>query len=393
MLKGKKILIGVSSGIAIYKVLDLCSKLRKEGAVVEVIMTPEATKFIAPITFETMSDNKVYTDMWVHPDKVLHIDITNDVDVFLIAPATANTIAKINAGIADNLLTAAVLASKAPVVMAVAMNTNMLINPITQRNISQLSDLGYTFIDSNEGVLACNTVGKGRMAEPSEIIDFLEYFLSDKDLKGKKVIVTSGATISRMDPVRFITNDSSGKTGYEIARQARNRGAEVIYITGRVTTPDLSLVKQIKIKENDQLRDAIEGEFSDSHALIMAVAPVDYAFEEVSDHKVKKTGDELVFKMKKTQDILKYFGSRKESQKIIGFAAETQNLIENASKKLKDKNADYIIANDVSKYGAGFNYDTNIVSIVGKEGIEEYPIMSKREVADKILDLLVDNEL
>lgn len=393
MLKGKKILIGVSSGIAIYKVLDLCSKLRKEGAVVEVIMTPEATKFIAPITFETMSDNKVYTDMWVHPDKVLHIDITNDVDVFLIAPATANTIAKINAGIADNLLTAAVLASKAPVVMAVAMNTNMLINPITQRNISQLSDLGYTFIDSNEGVLACNTIGKGRMAEPSEIIDFLEYFLSDKDLKGKKVIVTSGATISRMDPVRFITNDSSGKTGYEIARQARNRGAEVIYITGRVTTPDLSLVKQIKIKENDQLRDAIEGEFSDSHALIMAVAPVDYAFEEVSDHKVKKTGDELVFKMKKTQDILKYFGSRKESQKIIGFAAETQNLIENASKKLKDKNADYIIANDVSKYGAGFNYDTNIVSIVGKEGIEEYPIMSKREVADKILDLLVDNEL
>lgn len=393
MLKGKKILIGVSSGIAIYKVLDLCSKLRKEGAVVEVIMTPEATKFVAPITFETMSDNTVYTDMWVHPDKVLHIDITNDVDVFLIAPATANTIAKINAGIADNLLTAAVLASKAPVVMAVAMNTNMLINPITQRNISQLSDLGYTFIDSNEGVLACNTVGKGRMAEPSEIIDFLEYFLSEKDLKGKKVIVTSGATISRMDPVRFITNDSSGKTGYEIARQARNRGAEVIYITGRVTTPDLSLVKQIKIKENDQLRDAIEGEFSDSHALIMAVAPVDYAFEEVSDHKVKKTGDELVFKMKKTQDILKYFGSRKESQKIIGFAAETQNLIENASKKLKDKNADYIIANDVSKYGAGFNYDTNIVSIVGKDGIEEYPIMSKREVADKILDLLIDNEL
>lgn len=393
MLKGKKILIGVSSGIAIYKVLDLCSKLRKEGAVVEVIMTPEATKFVAPITFETMSDNTVYTDMWIHPDKVLHIDITNDVDVFLIAPATANTIAKINAGIADNLLTAAVLASKAPVVMAVAMNTNMLINPITQRNISQLSDLGYTFIDSNEGVLACNTVGKGRMAEPSEIIDFLEYFLSEKDLKGKKVIVTSGATISRMDPVRFITNDSSGKTGYEIARQARNRGAEVIYITGRVTTPDLSLVKQIKIKENDQLRDAIEREFSDSHALIMAVAPVDYAFEEVSDHKVKKTGDELVFKMKKTQDILKYFGSRKESQKIIGFAAETQNLIENASKKLKDKNADYIIANDVSKYGAGFNYDTNIVSIVGKDGIEEYPIMSKREVADKILDLLIDNEL
>lgn len=393
MLKGKKILIGVSSGIAIYKVLDLCSKLRKEGAVVEVIMTPEATKFVAPITFETMSDNTVYTDMWVHPDKVLHIDITNDVDVFLIAPATANTIAKINAGIADNLLTAAVLASKAPVVMAVAMNTNMLINPITQRNISQLSDLGYTFIDSNEGVLACNTVGKGRMAEPSEIIDFLEYFLLEKDLKGKKVIVTSGATISRMDPVRFITNDSSGKTGYEIARQARNRGAEVIYITGRVTTPDLSLVKQIKIKENDQLRDAIEGEFSDSHALIMAVAPVDYVFKEVSDHKVKKTGDELVFKMKKTQDILKYFGSRKESQKIIGFAAETQNLIENASKKLKDKNADYIIANDVSKYGAGFNYDTNIVSIVGKDGIEEYPIMSKREVADKILDLLIDNEL
>ena len=232
MLKGKNILIGVTSGIAIYKTLSLISMLRKQGANVEVIMSEEATKFINPITFETISDNKVYTDMWIHPDKVLHIDITNDKDIFLIAPATANTIAKINSGIADNLLTTAVLASKAPVVMAISTNTLMLENPITQRNIQSLMSFGYKFIDSNEGQLACNTVGKGRMAEPEEILEYIEMFFEKKDLKGKKIIISSGASIARLDPVRYITNDSSGKTGYELAKNARNRGADVVYITG-----------------------------------------------------------------------------------------------------------------------------------------------------------------
>lgn len=389
-LKGKKILIGVTSGIAIYKVLDLISKLKKLDCQVQVIMTEEATKFINPITFETMSDNPVYTDMWVHPNKVLHIDITNDVDLFLIAPATANTIAKINAGIADNLLTASVLASKVPVAMALAMNTNMLLNPITQKNIKQLSELGYNFIDSVEGMLACNTYGKGKMANPLDIIEWLESYFTKKDLKGKKIIVTAGATIARMDPVRFITNDSSGKTGYFIAKEAKNRGAKVIYITGRVVTPELSGVTRINIKTNEELSLAIQDNFSDSDALIMAVAPVDFEFEEEYNQKFKKNDDSdtLNINLKKTPDILKTFGHIKTKQKIIGFAAETNNVIINAQKKLMTKNADYIIANDVSKEGAGFNFDTNIISIVGKNGVIKYEKMSKDLVANVILDLI-----
>ena len=389
MLKGKNILIGVTSGIAIYKTLSLISMLRKQGANVEIIMSEEATKFINPITFETISDNKVYTDMWVHPDKVLHIDITNDKDLFLIAPATANTIAKINSGIADNLLTTAVLASKAPVVMAISTNTLMLENPITQRNIQSLMSFGYKFIDSNEGQLACNTVGKGRMAEPEEILEYIEMFFEKKDLKGKKIIISSGASIARLDPVRYITNDSSGKTGYELAKNARNRGADVVYITGRVVTPELKDVKQISFTTNNELKNAIDSEFSDADYLIMAAAPVDYEFKDVSDQKIKKTGDEINYSMKKTEDILKYFGNKKTTQKIIGFAAETENLIDNANKKLISKNIDYIVANDVSKEGAGFNVDTNIITILGNNYKKEFPIMSKSEVAKNILDELV----
>lgn len=389
MLKGKKILIGVSSGIAIYKVLSLISVLRKKGAEVEVIMTESSTKFINPITFETMSNNKVYTDMFIHPDKVLHVDITNDVDLFIIAPATANTIAKVYAGIADNLLTTAILASKAPVAFAISTNTNMLLNPITQRNINGLIELGYDFIDSNEGQLACNTIGKGRMAEPEEILDYIEYKLTDKDLIGKKIIIASGPTISKMDPVRFITNYSSGKTGYYLAKNARNRGAEVVYITGRVSTPKLDLVKNIEVETNSELKNAIDQEFNDSNALIMASAPVDYEFEVTSEQKIKKTTDIVNYTLKKSADILSYFGNKKNNQKIIGFAAETENLLKNAEEKLIKKNADYIIANDVSKDDAGFNVDTNRVTVLGSELKIDYPLLNKNEVANIILDLLV----
>lgn len=389
-LKGKKILIGVTSGIAIYKILDLISKLKKLECEVHVIMTDEATKFISPITFETMSDNTVYTDIWVHPGKVLHTDITNDFDLFLIAPATANTIAKVNAGIADNLLTASILASKIQVAFTLAMNTNMLLNPITQRNIQSLRDLGYKFIDSVEGLLACNTFGQGKMADPLDIIEWLEDYFTEKDLVGKKIIVTAGATIARMDPVRFITNDSSGKTGYHIAREARKRGAEVVYITGRVVTPDVSDVQRINIKTNEELMKAIDEHFTEADALIMAVAPVDFEFEEEYGEKFKKTDDSntLNVSLKKTADILKTFGEKKTSQKIIGFAAETQKLVENAQKKLASKNADFIIANDVSKPGAGFNFDTNIISVVGRDGVVEYEKMSKQYVANIILNLI-----
>lgn len=389
MLKGKKILLGVTSGIAIYKTLSLISSLRKLGCEVEVIMTEAAQKFINPITFETMSNNKVFTDMWVHPDKVLHIDITNDKDLFLIAPATANTIAKVNAGICDNLLTASILASKAPVVFALAMNTLMLENPITQRNIASLKSLGYKFIDSNEGQLACNTTGKGRMSEVDEIIDYLDYQLENKDLNGNTILVTSGASLSRLDPVRYITNDSSGKMGYEIAKAARNRGADVIHVSGRVNTPILKNVKHISFTNNDDLKNIIDKEFEKIDTLIMAAAPVDYEFIETSSEKIKKSDEIINYEMKKSEDILSYFGKKKKNQKIIGFAAETNDVIENAKSKLNKKSLDYIIANDVSKVGAGFNVDTNIVSFIGKNYLEEFSIMTKKEVANKILDKLV----
>lgn len=391
MLKGKKILIGVTSGIAIYKVLTLISKLRKRGADVHVIMSEQATKFINTITFETISNNKVYTDMWVHPGKVLHVDITNDVDLFLIAPATANTIAKVYAGIADNLLTTAILASKAKVVFAISTNTNMLLNPITQRNIESLKDFGYGFIDSNEGVLACNTIGKGRMAEPDEILDYIECELSEKDLKGKKIIVTAGATISRLDPVRFMTNDSSGKMGYEIAKNARNRGADVIFIQAKVQTKELSMVKNIHVLTNDELKQQIEKYFDNTDILIMAAAPVDYQFKTEFHEKLKKkNNNSITFEFEKSIDILKYFGNKKTSQKIIGFAAETNNVIDNAYIKLEDKNLDMIVVNDITKAGAGFNVDTNIVTLIGKNKKTELPIMYKSELANKILDELVD---
>lgn len=391
MLKGKKILIGVTSGIAIYKVLTLISKLRKRGADVHVIMSEQATKFINPITFETISNNKVYTDMWVHPGKVLHVDITNDVDLFLIAPATANTIAKVYAGIADNLLTTAILASKAKVVFAISTNTNMLLNPITQRNIESLKDFGYGFIDSNEGVLACNTIGKGRMAEPDEILDYIDCELSEKDLKGKNIIVTAGATISRLDPVRFMTNDSSGKMGYEIAKNARNRGADVIFIQAKVQTKELSMVKNIHVLTNDELKQEIEKYFDNTDILIMAAAPVDYQFKTEFHEKLKKkNNNSITFEFEKSIDILKYFGNKKKSQKIIGFAAETNNVIDNAYIKLEDKNLDMIVVNDITKPGAGFNVDTNIVTLIEKNKKTELPIMYKSELANKILDELVD---
>lgn len=393
MLKDKKILIGVTSGIAIYKVLSLISSLRKLGAKVEVIMTESATKFINPITFETMANGKVYTDMWIYPDKVLHVDITNDVDLFLVAPATANTIAKVYAGIADNLLTTAILASKAPVSFAVSTNTNMLLNPITQRNIEGLTDLGYDFIDSNEGILACNTVGKGRMAEPSEILEYIEYKLTKKDLENKKIIVTAGATIARLDPVRFMTNDSSGKMGYQIAKNARNRGADVYFIQGKVKTSQLGMVENIHVETNEEMKEAIENNFNDANAVIMAAAPTDYEFKTSFDSKLKKKDEETVFNMKKSLDILKYFGQKKENQRLIGFAAETDDLLENAKKKLKAKNLDMIVANDVSKQGAGFNVDTNIVTMITNEEETSYDLMSKEDVANIILDKLVKDVL
>ena len=389
MLKGKNILLGVSGGIAAYKVLDLCSKLKKRDVNLKIIMTKSATEFISPLSFETMGRCLVYTDLFEgHHEIVHHIELVKWADLMLIAPASANTIAKMANGVADNFLTSSYLACDKDVIIAPAMNTNMLKAKATQRNLKTLEDDGVKIIKPEPGLLACNTVGDGRMEEPSEIVDYLDSYFTKKDLAGKKIIVTAGPTIEPIDFVRYISNNSSGKMGYNIANEARKRGAYVVLISGPVNPFKVNGIKRIEVKTNLEMKKAIEREFKDSDALIMSAAPVDYRSKYVSNKKLKKTGNSLNLELVENQDIIKYFGSIKDKQAIIGFAAETDNLIENASKKLNEKNLDYIIANDLTKWGAGFDVDTNVASIISKDEIKNLDIMPKSELANKILDLL-----
>ncbi|MCW6678075.1 bifunctional phosphopantothenoylcysteine decarboxylase/phosphopantothenate--cysteine ligase CoaBC [Anaerococcus sp. NML200574] len=389
MLKGKNILLGVSGGIAAYKVLDLCSKLKKRDVNLKIIMTKSATEFISPLSFETMGRCLVYTDLFEgHHEIVHHIELVKWADLMLIAPASANTIAKMANGVADNFLTSSYLACDKDVIIAPAMNTNMLKAKATQRNLKTLEDDGVKIIKTEPGLLACNTVGDGRMEEPSEIVDYLDSYFTKKDLAGKKIIVTAGPTIEPIDFVRYISNNSSGKMGYNIANEARKRGAYVVLISGPVNPFKVNGIKRIEVKTNLEMKNAIERDFSNSDALIMSAAPVDYRSKYVSNKKLKKTGNSLNLELVENQDIIKYFGSIKDKQAIIGFAAETDNLIENASKKLNEKNLDYIIANDLTKWGAGFDVDTNVASIISKDEIKNLDIMPKSELANKILDLL-----
>lgn len=389
MLKDKRILIGVTGGIAIYKVLDLISRLKKQGAKLDVIMTKAATELVSPITFQTMARTKVHTEMFLESSdySVEHISLSEKCDFALIAPATANTIAKVAYGIADNLLTTTILACDKPVIFATAMNVNMYNNVATQNNIRTLQERGYHFIDCGEGFLACNTFGKGRMAEPVEIIDYLEHFVTEKDLKGKKILVTAGPTVERIDPVRFISNDSSGKMGYSIAKAARNRGAEVTLISGPTKLDRLNGINTLDIVSAEDLFTAIESEFDKTDVLIMSAAPADFKVVNSSDRKIKSSKVPVI-KLEKNKDIISHFGSIKENQTIIGFAAETDNLEKNAEEKLRKKNLDFIVANDVSKPGAGFNVDTNIATIISKDEKIELPLMSKFDLANKILDLI-----
>ncbi len=386
----KRILICVTAGIAIYKVVNVVSSLIKKGYELEIIMTDAATKLVSPLVFETMGKCKVHTDMFHngHHQEVEHIEIAKRADLCLIAPATANTIAKISYGIADNLLTSTILAYTKDVFVAVAMNTNMLNNSITMENISRLEDRGFKFINSKVGLLACNTVGDGRLAEPEEIVEEVENYFIKKDLVGKKIIVTAGPTIERIDPVRYITNDSSGKMGFAIASMASKRGAEVVLISGPTALSISDNVKRIDIKTNDELKEAIHREFDSSNCLIMAAAPCDFKVKEKSLKKIKKKNEDFILELEENEDIISYFGKNKKDKLIIGFAAETNDLVKNAKNKLKSKNLDYIIANDVSEEGAGFNVDTNIAKIISKEEIVSLPKMMKTSLADKILDLI-----
>ena len=392
-MKDKKcVVVGVSGGVAVYKALDVISRLRKKDVEVHVIMTKSATEFVTPLSFQSLSQNMVITDMFAEPKawEIQHISLAKKADLMLIVPATANIIGKVANGIADDMLSTTIMATKAPVVFCPAMNTNMYENPIVQRNISLLKELGYEFIEPASGRLACGDEGKGKLQD-TEIIaeETLRRLHSTKDLLGKKVVVTAGPTMVPIDPVRILTNRSSGKMGYSIAEEARDRGAEVVLISGPTSLRKPNGIKVIDIKTNEDMFNAIKNEFKDADIVIKSAAVADYKAKNYSNEKIKKTGDDLNLIYERDRDILKTLGDMKENQILVGFAAESSNLKENAKGKLERKNLDYIVANDISKSETGFASDENKVTIISKSG-EEVSLekMSKREVAKNIFDII-----
>lgn len=391
MLKDKTVVIGVSGGIAVYKTLDVISRLRKLGVNVNVIMTKSATEFVTPLSFQSLSQNYVVCDMFEDPKTwdVEHVSLAKRADVFLIAPATANVIGKIANGIADDMLTTTVMATKAKVLIAPAMNTNMYENPILQRNINTLKELGYNFVEPESGRLACGDTGKGKLASSEIIVDEVVKLLSkEQDLKGKSIIVTAGPTVESIDPMRYITNRSTGKMGYSIAKEAIERGADVTLITGPTNlTPPQNLKKLVKIESAKDMYEAVLENLDENDVVIKSAAVADYKPKNYSNKKIKKSDDDLIIELDRNKDIAQEIGKIKNNKILVGFAAETNDLIQNASLKIKKKNLDFIVANDLTKEGAGFGVDTNIVKIIDKEGnITEYPKMKKEEVANIILD-------
>lgn len=392
-MKDKKcVVVGVSGGVAVYKALDVISRLRKKDVEIHVIMTKSATEFVTPLSFQSLSQNMVIIDMFAEPKawEIQHISLAKKADLMLIVPATANIIGKVANGIADDMLSTTIMATKAPVVFCPAMNTNMYENPIVQRNISLLKELGYEFIEPASGRLACGDEGKGKLQD-TEIIaeETLRRLHSTKDLLGKKVVVTAGPTMVPIDPVRILTNRSSGKMGYSIAEEARDRGAEVVLISGPTSLRKPNGIKVIDIKTNEDMFNAIKNEFKDADIVIKSAAVADYKAKNYSNEKIKKTGDDLNLIFERDRDILKTLGDMKENQILVGFAAESSNLKENAKGKLDRKNLDYIVANDISKSETGFASDENKVTIISKSG-EEVSLekMSKREVAKNIFDII-----
>ena len=392
MLKNKTVVIGVSGGIAVYKACDIVSRLKKLNANVHVIMTNNATEFVTPLTFQSLSQNYVVNDMFEEPKTwdVEHISLAKKADVFLIAPATANVIGKIANGICDDMLTTTVMATTGKVLIAPAMNTNMYRNPILQRNITILKELGYNFVNPESGRLACGDVGEGKLAQPEVIVNEVVNLLTDeeKDLQGQKIMITAGPTVESIDPVRYLTNRSTGKMGYAIAKQAANRGAEVTLVSGPTNiAPPSNINKLIKIESAKDMYNAIIENFDDNQVIIKSAAVADYKPKTYSDKKIKKNDDDLVIKLDRNKDIAYELGKIKKDKILVGFAAETNDIIENAKGKIQKKNFDFIVANDLTEEGAGFGTDTNIVKIIDKEGnINKYPQMKKDEVANVILD-------
>ena len=408
MLNGKKIVLGVTGGIAAYKCVDLASRLRKKGAEVHVILTRGAQNFVTETAMREISGNPVITSMWgeIHNYDVEHIALATLADVVLIAPATANVLAKAAAGIADDMLTTTVLATRAPIFFAPAMNSNMYENPVTQQNITTLQQRGWQLIPPASGHLACGTSGIGRMPEPAELVEVLEnYFAGEggsvesadgntmdstmgNTMQGLKLLVTAAGTREPIDPVRYIGNRSSGKMGYAIAEAAARLGAEVTLISGPSFLQPPAGVEFFGVESAREMRQLVQERFPACDIVIKAAAVADYRVKNVSDQKIKKNDAELTLVLEKNPDILKELGEMKQPhQTLVGFAAETQNLLQYAKGKLEKKNLDMIVANDVSKPQAGFNVDTNLIKLLKRDGsIEELPLMSKKELAYIILD-------
>ena len=389
MLNGRKIVLGVSGGIAAFKSCELVSQLKKRGAQVRVVLTRHACEFVPPLSFETLSGNPAYTDGQDRRYEIGHVALAKWADAMVVAPATANILAKTACGIADDLLSTTLVANAAPVLFAPAMNAAMWRNPATQANLETLRGRGTHFVGPETGFLACGDADVGRMSEPEQIVAALDALLAPKrsDLAGRTVLVTAGPTVERIDPVRFITNRSTGKMGYAIAEAAAARGAKVILASGPVSLAAPKDVLFVPVESSAQLCEAVLHYAEGADAVIQAAAPADFTPDVVSEHKIKKTGDALTLTLKPTTDIAAALGRRKRpGQVLVAFAAETQNLVENARSKMVRKNADLVVANDVTRPGAGFGADTNIVTLVTKDACRELPQLSKREVADAILD-------
>ena len=387
-LNGKCVLLGVTGGIAAYKMANVASALRKLGADVEVIMTRNATQFITPITFETLTGHKCMVDTFDRDFKfeVTHIALAKKADVILVAPATANVIAKMAHGIADDMLTTTVLAAKCPKLVSPAMNTGMLENPITQDNIATLERYGFTVIPSESGMLACKDVGSGRLPKEDVLIEYILAIARPKDLAGLRIAVTAGPTQEPLDPVRYLTNHSTGKMGYAVARAAAMRGADVTLIHGPTALPPVRFTEDVPITTAQDMYDAVTSRFDAIDILVMAAAVADYRPATVADDKIKKKDGDLSIPVERTADILGTIGPRKTRQFLCGFSMETRDMLENSSAKLTRKNLDMVVANNLKVAGAGFGVDTNVVTFITPDGARELPLMSKSDVADAILD-------
>ena len=389
MLKGKTIVLGVTGSIAAYKIANLASMLVKKQAAVHVIMTKNACNFITPTTFETLTGNKCLVDTFDRnfEFQVEHVALAKKADVFLIAPATANIIGKMANGICDDMLTTTVFATKAPVIISPAMNTGMWENPILQDNIAKLKKYGYSFVEPDSGRLACGDTGSGKMPAESLLLEHIELAIGmEKDMKGKRVLVSAGPTREALDPVRFITNHSSGKMGYAIAKVAAMRGAEVTLVSGPVSIKPFVGIDKVDVVSAADMFEAVAENSNDSDIIIMCSAVADYTPADYSEQKMKKADSDLSLSLARTKDILKYLGEHKKAgQKIVGFSMETENLIENSRKKLEKKNADLICANSINGKDTGFGVDTNRGTLISAANTEELPLCSKEETAALIL--------